>query len=522
MIKKCEYWDMGLKECLKVLRRVGVWGIGMIIFMGLSFWGMRGVYGVMDIEIDLSEEEKRELEDLEFEEEEEEAQEWEELAEEVESKERLRREYLRAKFLNLGGGLIYRFKPAYRLTREELSGYKEYLLKDINLEDMGDRVRGWIRWGLESRVGEGVEGVDEGGGRVRDGFELMRKITYEHLSKLVEYMQRGGRSEGIGNILKVPPLLGDIKGGILGGEGRRKRFGERLTFEFLEGSEGRRDRMIKSILGGLLNTDPRVRLLSISILRRLIPDIWTGLLINRVLKKENDMGLESSRETVKKNAYEYLDFLRMKKNNVVFKELIKLRRFIARFILINKIRQGEEETIKKMSPYIFRLISRPIDGESYSRIPINYFRAGTEIRSLIKGIRNKNKLIQKECIRSLLRILRIQETEYHLKLEIVEAIIKSPYRSIVLSKFNRRSNEKMNKKEVGEILKEYIKRKTLIRRIDQDADDFYDSKKNLESIKIFKNEIQIKSKKIDRRKYKTMNQEEEAKANMIEREYIFE
>ena len=512
MIKKWDWWNMVLK-----VRRIGISFIGIIIFMGLSFWGMRGVYGVMDIEIDLSEEEKRDLEDLEFEEEEEEAKEWEEMEEEANAKDRLRRGFLRAKFLNLGGRLIYRFKPAYRLTVEEFGAYEEYMLKDIDLEDMGMRMRGWLRMGLEGEWG-GVE--------VRDGFELMRKMTYEHLCGLVEHLQKGDikgrRGYDLDDRLEVPPLLGSEEGGLMEVEGKRRRFGHGLTFRFLEGSEGRRDRMIKSVLGGLLNTDPRVRLLSISILRRLIPDIWTGLLINRIIKKENHMGLDLSRETVKKNAYEYLDFLRMEKNDVVFKELIKLRRFIARFILVNKIRQGEEETIRKMSPYIFELISQPIDGESYSRIPINYFRAGTEIRSLIKGVKNKNKLIQKKCIESLLRILAIQETEYHLKLEIVQAVIKSPYKSIILPKFNRKSNDNINKKDIGKILEQYIKRKTLIRRIDQDADDFYDSKKNLKSIKIYRNEIQIKSKKIYKGKYKTTNQEEKAKANFIEREYIFE
>ncbi len=365
-------------------------------------------------------------------------------------------------FLQLDKIRIFREKPAPRLTNEEIETYLTFIRGGGIFKDV-------------IKVGHLVI--------IENGSQLMKHISYYHLARILWYLDKKAETvlKAKGDVI-VPPLFETrLK------KQKVKQYYYIPSFVLTKGDNRVREKVIESTLGGLLNPDPRVRLISVHLLRRLIPKPTTWTFVNeRVAKHKKIKSKESSDradrspyyETVHRQYYIYHNLNKRKSSHIIYIELLKLRRFISRAILVKQIQSGDTRTIREIPPRVFRLLDSRIENESYCRIPMNYFTTSTEVSVITAGLKNKDLYIRRGCARSLLRILRTQDVDKQLKKRIFKTLLRSEFRDLVAVGWTDEEVKKLSNKKIEEMMKRYRKKNGLISACPKDAQDLYDSSKN--------------------------------------------
>ncbi len=406
-----------------------------------------------------------------------------------------------AKFLDFGKIKIERFKHSRRLTKEELDTYIKVIRK------------GGIHEGIENEF----KHVHE----IGSGSDLMKHITFDHLEKVLAVLRERISED---DKLEIPnPFDATEKKKMI-------KFSNPFMLELMNNKDPKiRERLIESSLGGLLNPDPRVRLICIHILRRLIPEPATWDFINERIKdhkdgipKDPDIDIDaSSLETVKKIPYLYNSIEGSELQNIVYVEYRKLWRFISRIILVKQIQKGDEKTIRAIPVEVFRLLSMSIDKEGYCQIPMNYFVKAKEVNVIIAGMKNKNKWIQEQCANSLIRIMRTRNIKSSLRRKIFNTLIKSQFRQKLLSGWSNEEIVKLNGKKKKKLLREYIRKNGYIERCSMMAEDQYDQPGDPIGYKPYKDNPLVKGEEVKSYK-KDLEDRKLDKKEMLEKEYIFE
>ncbi|MDH5680566.1 MAG: hypothetical protein OEZ36_03195 [Spirochaetota bacterium] len=388
---------------------------------------------------------------------------------------------IKADFLVLNRMKIYRHKMGERLSFKEAETYLKFIQKGGLYKDIV--VLGHMA-------------------QIKSGSELMRHISYEHLYRVLNDVYKRtklAKADDKSKGLVIPPLF-------YGNTGKKKRKRIKFSHPFVleltnGGKESVRRKLIESSLGGLVNPDPRVRLVSTHMLRRLIPDPKIWEFVNSRIKeqesgktKDKDVRLDSSEETVKVLPYQYLTMDKQAAARVIYTELLKLRRFISRFIVVKEARKGSKAIFKKLpgkkrtdvlqQREIFKFFNTAIENESYCRLPINNFKSESEVNFLIGGLKNKDHVIRKGCSSSLIRILRTRDevdsktnVKPRVKRKIFKALIKSEEKQRVVSGWSTEELSDLSKKSknVNKMIELYVKKVGMIDGCPEDAEDKYDS-----------------------------------------------
>lgn len=372
-------------------------------------------------------------------------------------------------FLRLGKMHIYRFKPAERLNQQEINAYLRLIRQ------------GGDYWNVDEMTHKT---------EILDGSELMAHISYHHLRRVMQILDRQGRVITRQDEVRVPDVFTPIS---TGEELLQKQFSHPLIIALVQEGEGvseeLRFKCIESMLGGLLNPDPRVRLITVNVLRRLIPLENTWDFINERIRDQEYgqipnslVSLDASYETVQNTIYEYSNVNQENTLKIVYAELVKLRRFISRFILVKQIQTGEESILRDMDPVVFQLLSQPIDNESFCRVPLNYLEDPLSTEVLIRGLENPDPKVQRSVVHSLLRILHTRnQDDNEVKVQIFNTLIEDPdIRQYILKGWSEEESYSLLSQEEKEILMSlYIKKNTAVKPCPKDiAKDLYDSRKD--------------------------------------------
>lgn len=136
----------------------------------------------------------------------------------------------------------------------------------------------------------------------------------------------------------------------------------------------KRGSVTQALLGGLNNADPRVRLFSIHMLRRMNPEgeDWA------VLEPEVERIIQLDIETVDigevREFYRYLDIDGNYQTKIPREQLELLRRFVIRRKLRDTIVKGDRNALPSISKYQFETLYTRIDDEPIQLIPLlNYY-----------------------------------------------------------------------------------------------------------------------------------------------------
>ncbi len=365
-------------------------------------------------------------------------------------------------FLQLDKIKVFREKPAERLTNQEIETYITFIRGGGIFKDV-------IKVGHLAII--------------ENGSQLMKHISYHHLARILLYIDKKAEKmlKAKGDVI-VPPLFET--------SARKKKvhqFYNRSSFLMVKGDNRVREKVIESTLGGLLNPDPRVRLISVHLLRRLIPKPTTWTFVNERVAKQKALKSKESNanigrspyyETVHRQYYIYHNLNKRKSSHIIYIELLKLRRFISRAILVKQIQSGDTRTIREIPRRVFRLLDTRIENESHCRIPMNYFTTSTEVSVITAGLKNKDLYIRRGCARSLLRILRTQDVDNKLRRRIFKTLLRSEFRELVAVGWTDEEVKKLSNKKTDEMLKRYRKKNGLIPPCPADAQDLYDSPKD--------------------------------------------
>ncbi len=400
----------------------------------------------------------------------------------------------RAKFLVFDNKTIYRFKSGESLSKAEINLYLKF-----------------IRMGGYKKTLKSKGHVH----RVANGSSLMRLITYDHLERILVTIHENLSKKSDNNDKNKEYLL----------------FSNPYIIELLNGQENLRGKLIDSSLGGLLNPDPRVRLVSIYLLRRLIPDVEDWDFVNELIKeqkhgiiKDSKVGIDaSSIETVKKLPYLYIEFNSKVTSRTVYDELKKLLRFMSRFILINQVRDGSLKDINTY-PKLYTLLSKTIDNEGYCKIPINYFKSQMEAEFILTGINSKNELIRETSADNVVRIIRTVDSDPDLKKYLFNSLLISNYRYKVAEGLTDEDVNLLKENEIDEMLKNFLDENGLIQGCQAESLDRYDAKGHSSKgkSKPVKTEKTKKIKKTDENLYKRVVEQDKQNKNLIVEEYISE
>ncbi|MDH4127923.1 MAG: hypothetical protein OEV44_04165 [Spirochaetota bacterium] len=405
----------------------------------------------------------------------------------------------KSKFLILKDVKIYRDQPAERLSHDNINTYLSFIRNG----------------GLTNQI-EKIDHLPV----ISNGSELLKHITYKHFYRAIKEVYELS-FYGKKDKLVVPPLFITHK---------KVRFSNEVINKLIEGNEETRKRVITSALGGLLNPDPRVRLLSTNILRRLIPEPSTWEFVNDRIKEQTELGIKkdpnididaSSFETVKAFFYFYETIDTLTAEQIIYNELLKLRRYISRFILVEQIKKGDTKALRELPIEVFYLVDRPIENEAYCRIPMNYFKSPMEVEVIKAGLLNKNEYVQNRCAESLIRLIRTRGIEYNIRKEIFTAILRSHLRKKVAVGWSDEEIGKLTDEEIENLMQKYLRKVKYVNPCPEDADDLYDSSNNPTGYAMseaYKDNPIVKGEKTDKEGLKVKDSRIEA----LEKSYIFE
>ena len=123
----------------------------------------------------------------------------------------------------------------------------------------------------------------------------------------------------------------------------------------------------------------------------------------------------------------------------------------------------------------FDVIAKPIDDEVYCVIPINNL-GPAYIPVLSIGMGNPNEAVSEQCAESLIRIMRLEDTNAYDRIKIFELIKTSQYSSKILKGFSIEELDKLDDKKALNIFMEKNGKQENCFVVD---DDRYDSKKGI-------------------------------------------
>ena len=166
---------------------------------------------------------------------------------------------------------------------------------------------------------------------------------------------------------------------------------------------GNRGKVINSALKGLFSIDPRVRLLSIEILRKMKPDRFMAPEVDLAFKNITTFLLsDQDKQYQFKDYYIYQDINGNQVKKSLIKELRHLYYFVQRDWLVNKMKHEDGNILTKINHDQFLVLVRQIDNEPPRDIPFKAFGENTifhqdQLMVIINGLESKILNIRQEC-----------------------------------------------------------------------------------------------------------------------------
>ena len=208
-----------------------------------------------------------------------------------------------------------------------------------------------------------------------------------------------------------------------------------------------RKNVIRSVISGLFNKDPRVRLIAVNLLRSLGPDISMDnekhdikrasiletVTTYRICKPSNPKKIK---KTIPMYTYVYIgdrDPVSKKPVETVYyayhqpyKEIKKLDLFVTRAVWINNVK-NDINSLRLINKKDFLALTTQIENESLDDIPMKSpnFKvfAESEIKPIIVGmLENKTESIRDECLSFIKRFFNYKSTSLETKKLIKKAL----------------------------------------------------------------------------------------------------
>ena len=297
---------------------------------------------------------------------------------------------------------------------------------------------------------------------------ILKIVSYEEMKSLVELLQDEAADYEEGSRYTDPAvvaLLQDSK------------------------SDAVRRVIMKGLVGGLYNKDPRVRLITIRFFRRMIPDEEMRKIIKPIMKLETvgkkirietkvyskRKNVEPELKMVEKNGdvYSYVTIKGVDIQSMCYEELRKLWKFIERRRFLAEIRKGSSTVIREMNREEFNVIAEPIDNEVYCVIPLNHIEQ-QYLPALVGGLAHPDVEIAERCAESLIRIMRLEKTYRYERLKIFTLIKSTPFQKKILKSFSIQEIADLNDKKALDLFMEKNGYQEECHVVD---DDRYDSPK---------------------------------------------
>ena len=254
-----------------------------------------------------------------------------------------------------------------------------------------------------------------------------------------------------------------------------------------------------NFLYGLQNKDPRVRLTSISYLRRLVPVIQIrGELIKTFVSETRTEYLSICKSIYAENPHEkseitnlndlneadlifsqqyidkilesniknpvsfvflinrilhylrirnetsdyYVDFAGIERKGSVFSEFAKLLLFCERFYILSFLECGNKSVLKYIDDDSFSLLTDAIDSERKDKIPYNFLDY-KYIDYFIEGMNNcRSGTVANKSYEKVIMLLRDSNLSDTKKINVIKIILKSPYKLDFLCKVGLIDNKR--------------------------------------------------------------------------------
>lgn len=233
-------------------------------------------------------------------------------------------------------------------------------------------------------------------------FEFMKRVVYEDMLEIIKILDKESRYRRHEE------------------EGLYKNRFIRALME-VPTSPVIRNNLMRASFGGLHNLDPRIRLIFMKILRRLIPTI-------DMLEPASNMIDE---ETVVIDYYKFNSIDNKEYAENCFLELAKLNHFISRSVLVNQVLSGDTEVLQAISKEVFNLLYEQIDKEGFCRIPMNFF-GYDELETLFNGLENPNDEVVQGILTALLRLVRTKNLNMEQRLYIYNRLVEKDFRDSII------------------------------------------------------------------------------------------
>lgn len=136
----------------------------------------------------------------------------------------------------------------------------------------------------------------------------------------------------------------------------------------------KRGSITQALLGGLNNADPRVRLFSIHMLRRMNPEGEDWAILEPEVERIIQLEIETVDVGEVREFYRYLDIDGNYQTKIPREQLELLRRFVIRAKLKDAIKKEDMNVLPSISKYAFETLYTRIDDEPIQLIPLlNYY-----------------------------------------------------------------------------------------------------------------------------------------------------
>lgn len=142
--------------------------------------------------------------------------------------------------------------------------------------------------------------------------------------------------------------------------------------------EDKRATIIQALLGGLSNADPRVRLFSAHLLRRMNPEGESWKQIEPEVERIMQLQIETVSVDAVREFYRYLDIDGNYQTKIPREQLELLRRFVIRAKLVDAIKNKKQDVLPNISKYAFETLYTRLDDEPIELIPLLNYRWGSE------------------------------------------------------------------------------------------------------------------------------------------------
>lgn len=202
-----------------------------------------------------------------------------------------------------------------------------------------------------------------------------------------------------------------------------------------------RAKVVNSALNGLFNKDPRVRLISIDILRRFTPDRLMAPEIELSYKAIKNSSLNlNTKQRKYSDYYEYRNIYGKNVKKSLAEETTKLYKFMRRDQLIYHIKNKDGYYLKQISKEDFLILVKPIDKEPISSIPllstkkVLYFKA-TQLKMVLAGMENSNLTVKRGTALYLIEYYNnnAKRLDPYYRNQIISAL-KKAYKNNLISK----------------------------------------------------------------------------------------